>query len=263
MVHEILRAAYDAAVGSDEPGVDLAIAALDHAAAAAFERAEAHGLTGFPLAWRVLRHELLADLRHVVQTDPCWRDGLPPVRCEWSFGGGTPGAGDPDIVPALVVGGRTVRFRGRVDRVDASADGRRVRLVDYKTGAGTTEAERIDQGRDVQLAVYVLAALAAAERGPDTIAAEYRMVRRGAGFKVLPLEPDPDAVRAGLAATLAVAVSGIAAGLYPRWHDYRRCRFCDAADRCGVDRFAFVAKRHDPRLRDLLSFKQHRARGMS
>jgi ATP-dependent helicase/DNAse subunit B len=260
VVHEILQATYGAAVASDTPTVELAVAALDQAAAAAFERAEAHGVTGFPLAWRVQRHELLADLRHVVESDPCWHDGLPPVHCEWSFGGRAAAAADADVVPELVVGDRTVRFRGRVDRVDASADGRRVRLVDYKTGAGATEAERLDQGRDVQLAVYVLAALAAAERDPDTIAAEYRMVRRVAGFRVLPLDPDPDAVRAGLAATLAVVVAGIAAGLYPRWHDLRRCRFCDAADRCGVDRFAFAAKRHDPRLRDLLSFTQSRGR---
>ena len=166
-------------------------------------------------------------------------------------------------MPELVVGDRVVRFRGRVDRVDARADGGLVRLVDYKTGAGVTEAERLDQGRDVQLAVYVLAALAAGEPAPAGVRAEYRMVRRAAGFKVLPLDADPGAVRDDLVATVAVAVAGMTAGLYPRWHDRRRCRFCDAAGRCGVDRLAFVAKRRDPRLRELLAFKESRGRRRS
>ena len=57
--------------------------------------------------------------------------------------------------PELLVGDRVVRFRGRIDRLDESPDGRRVRLVDYKTGKGTTESERVGAGRDVQLPVYV------------------------------------------------------------------------------------------------------------
>ena len=256
------------------------LAELDQVAAAAFARAEARGLTGFPLAWRVLSDELLVDLRHVVATDPCWADGPPPARFEWSFGaatgaaaadagvaagvaaatgaaaaGATSAAAATAAAPELLVGERLVRFRGRIDRIDASPDGRRVRLVDYKTGRGATEADRVRDGHDVQLPVYVLALLAASEQRPDSLVAEYRMVRRRSGFRSVPLDAAADEVRATLAATLAVAVSGIEAGVFPRWPQ-RACDYCDASASCGADPIAFRRKRVDPRLRDLLDFKE-------
>ena len=147
-----------------------------------------------------------------------------------------------------------MRFHGRVDRIDRGADGRAVRLVDYKTGKGTNEAGRVRRGRDVQLPVYVLALLAGG-RAPEQVAAEYRMVRRRSGFKTVTLSGEPREIAARLATTLGVALAGIDGGLYPRWPAYD-CRYCDDAARCGVDRIAFAFKRHDPRLRALLEFKE-------
>ncbi len=276
VAHEILQNAYALAAQAGPPSKDVVLAGLDQAAEHAFARAEARGLTGFPLSWRVVSGELLADLRHVVAADPCWDDGLAPARFEWSFGRSTApatlgddssaplgaddaapplGAGDDAPAPELLVGDRVVRFRGRIDRLDESPDGRRVRLVDYKTGKGTTESERVGAGRDVQLPVYVLALLASGAPAPESLVAEYRMVRRRAGFARLALPGGLDEVRESLAATLAIAVAGIEGGLFPRWPD-RACAYCDAAASCGVDRIAFAAKRHDPRLRGLMRFKE-------
>ncbi len=257
LAHEILQGAYAAAVQSGDVSAERVLAELDQVAGAAFARAEALGLTGFPLAWRVLSDELLVDLRHVVAADPCWAEGPPPARFEWSFGGlsAVGGAVAPTAAPELLVGDRVVRFRGRIDRIDASPDERRVRLVDYKTGRGATEAERVRDGHDVQLPVYVLALLAAGEQVPDSLVAEYRMVRRSSGFRSVPLDAAADEVRATLAATLAVAVGGIEAGVFPRWPQ-RACDYCDAAASCGADAIAFRRKRTDPRLRDLLDFKE-------
>ena len=39
----------------------------------------------------MLADGLLADLRHVVETDPCWHDGLVPAQFEWWFGGDATG----------------------------------------------------------------------------------------------------------------------------------------------------------------------------
>jgi ATP-dependent helicase/nuclease subunit B len=250
VVHEILQGAYAAAAAGGAPTRELALAGLDEVAPQVFARAEARGLTGFPLSWRVVADELLADLRRVVSTDPCWDDGVLPQAFEWSFGG------DEATLPELQVGRRLVRFRGRIDRVDESADGGRVRLVDYKTGKGKTEADRVGAGHDVQLPVYVLALLAARRGRAAEVGAEYRMVRRQGGFKSEPLPGDPDEVREGLRATLAVAVAGIDEGFYPRLPDPQRCRFCDSADACGADRIAFAAKADDPRLRPLLGFEE-------
>ena len=63
---------------------------------------------------------------------------------------------------------------------------------------------------------------------------------------------DPDELRERLRATLAIAVTGIEGGFFPRLPDTQRCRFCDEADACGADRVAFAAKASDPRLRPLL-----------
>jgi RecB family exonuclease len=259
LAHEILQGAYAVAVQAGVPSKEAVLAGLDEVARRAFARAEARGLTGFPLSWRVVSDELLADLRRIVATDPCWDDGLMPARFEWSFGGPAAPATDAEspaaVAPELQVGDRLVRFRGRVDRLDASPDRRRVRLVDYKTGRGANETERVAAGRDVQLPVYVLALLATGERAPESLVAEYRMVRRRSGFARVPLPGEPDEVRESLAATLAIAVAGIEGGLFPRWPD-RGCAYCDVAASCGVDRIAFAAKRHDPRLRALVRFKE-------
>jgi ATP-dependent helicase/nuclease subunit B len=285
LAHEILQGAYAAALSGDfsaagvlaaipdttdaKPSAAGVLAALDGVAAAAFARAEARGLTGFPLSWRVLADGLLADLRHVVETDPCWHDGLVPAQFEWWFGGDATGgaagnaagnaAGDATgdggaPPPELQVGDRVLRFHGRIDRIDRSADGRAVRLVDYKTGKGANEAGRVRQGLDVQLPVYVLALLAGGE-APEQIVAEYRLVRRRSGFKTLPLSGDTGTIREQLAATLEVALAGIEGGLFPRW-PARECEYCDAADSCGADRIAFAVTRRDPRLRALLDFKE-------
>jgi hypothetical protein len=264
LAHEILQGAYAAALSGDSSAAGV-LAALDGVAAAAFARAEARGLTGFPLSWRVLADGLLADLRHVVETDPCWHDGLVPAQFEWWFGGDATGraagnaagnaTGDGGAPPPeLQVGDRVLRFHGRIDRIDRSADGRAVRLVDYKTGKGANEAGRVRQGLDVQLPVYVLALLAGGE-APEQIVAEYRLVRRRSGFKTLPLSGDTGTIREQLAATLEVALAGIEGGLFPRW-PARECEYCDAADSCGADRIAFAVKRRDPRLRALLDFKE-------
>ena len=82
------------------------------------------------------------------------------------------------------------------------------------------------------------------------------MVRRSArASRGVALPGGLDEVRESLAATLAIAVAGIEGGLFPRWPD-RACAYCDASASCGVDRIAFAAKRHDPRLRGLMRFKE-------
>ena len=60
LAHEILQGAYAAAAVGVPSAVGV-LAALDDVAAAAFARAEARGLTGFPLSWHVLADALLAD----------------------------------------------------------------------------------------------------------------------------------------------------------------------------------------------------------
>lgn len=68
------------------------------------------------------------------------------------------GAGDPDSAPPLLVrlGDRTIKMRGRVDRIDMTADGR-VRVIDYKSGSTAINKKEALEGRNMQLPVYAMA----------------------------------------------------------------------------------------------------------
>ena len=53
-----------------------------------------------------------------------------------------------------------LRFRGQIDRIDLTADGRSVLVIDYKTGRPDyfqgLEKDAIDRGKHLQLAIYSL-----------------------------------------------------------------------------------------------------------
>ena len=61
-----------------------------------------------------------------------------------------------------------VNFRGRIDRIDLSADGSSALVVDYKSGSASgyraLEKDIIDAGKRLQLGVYSLAARNLASR---------------------------------------------------------------------------------------------------
>lgn len=75
--------------------------------------------------------------------------------CEVELGFGEPPA-PPVTVPA---GEERLELRGRIDRVDVTPDGRRARIVDYKTGeVSVKEKDPFQGGRAIQLPLYALAA---------------------------------------------------------------------------------------------------------
>jgi DNA helicase II / ATP-dependent DNA helicase PcrA len=59
----------------------------------------------------------------------------------------------PFIVP-LTLGNRTIKIGGRIDRVDATPEGK-IEIIDYKTGKPTTQR---DVDNNLQLSMYALAA---------------------------------------------------------------------------------------------------------
>ncbi len=249
LVHGILRDLFASAAA--DPGLGEA-AALQLAPAIvrlAAERAEADGLTGFPLAWAVRREQLLADVLRAVRLDPSWSDGLRPAHLEWSFGA------SPAPAVELVLGSRTIRFKGRIDRLDRDDRGERLRLIDYKTGKGDRERTQLNKGQNVQLPVYRLA-VAQLEAAVHAIACEFRLINRSAGFASLPLPGDADEILAGLETALGVAVGGIESGLYPRWRSGDGCAYCDLEPGCDATQWSLEIKLDDPDLDALKAFKQ-------
>ncbi len=204
-------------------------------------RAEALGVTGAPLAWTVTRAMLREDLLETVRRDPVFAAEV--ARSRWSGASARP-PGRP--VALELPGGRSVRFAGRVDRVDVTAAGARV--IDYKTGKGTSERERLKAGLSVQLPVYQLAVRQAGAAGHlevdrrGEIESLYLLVTRKGGFEPLPLpENEPDAA-ARLARLVAGAVALVDAGMFPRT-TAGRCEYCDVGYACGTSAWSRARKR--------------------
>ena len=236
LAHAILRDVYR--LVAEQPAMTAAEAAvaLDEVAERACRRAEADGVTGYPLSWSVKRRQLVRDLKESLARDPCWQDELRPALLEWRFGD------SEEVTPQLAVGGRNVRFAGRVDRIDRSADGTCVRLIDYKTGKGDTERDQLRKHINVQLPVYRLAA-GLLQPPPQSIACEFRLVSRKGRFASLPMTGDETAVTADLTRVMQVVTEALSAGLFPRWRtEERRCSLCDLRDGCDAAQWSFLVK---------------------
>ena len=225
LAHRVLQRVFESARAVADPGI--ALSAFDDVAEEEFARGVAEGVTGFALAWEGKRRQLAADLRRAVENDPCWHDELRPALFEWEFG-------SPEPVPEVQAGGRTLRFRGIVDRIDIDPGHTAARVIDYKTGKGEVQRKAVGDGSDIQLPLYRLAA-GLLLPDADELSCRYRFVTRQSGFRDdVELAGDADQCRQALCQTLAPFVAGVEQGLFVRRHDSSRCRWCDLAYGCGV-----------------------------
>ena len=247
LAHGILQRTYSEVIAG-ELGLDDALTALDAAWEWCCADAERRGVTGVALSWDVRRTMLLEDLRETVRRDPVFVGGGRPLGVEWRFG---EAAGRP--VTLGLPGGRAVRFAGRLDRVDATPAGARV--VDYKTGKGTTEQKRLKDGLGVQLPVYQLAVRQAGDQDYAEIVCAYRLVTRRGGFEDLPLQDDEARASRRLRGLVAQAVALVDAGLFPRT-TAGRCDYCDVAYACGATEWTRARKREHPRFDDLVELQR-------
>jgi ATP-dependent helicase/nuclease subunit B len=249
LAHKILQVAFSAAIAG-ESGLDETLQALAAAWETACAEAELGGVTGAALSWAVRRAMLLEDLLECVRRDPVFATaGDRPVDVEWVFGE-TAGR----IVSLELPGGRTVRFKGRVDRLDATAAG--ARIIDYKTGKGTTEAKRLKDGLGVQLPVYQLAVRQAGEADYRKIACLYRLVTRRGGFEELSLPDDEEATGRRLRGLVTQAAALVDAGLFPR-STAGRCDYCDVGYACGATDWTRGRKREHELLADLVGLQRN------
>ncbi|MFN8037306.1 MAG: PD-(D/E)XK nuclease family protein [Acidimicrobiia bacterium] len=206
-----------------------------------FDDAVAGGFAGRPLVAELQRRRLARELDQTLRTDERVRAelGVVPAAVEVTFG--------PDEeLPALevtVAPGRTIVFRGRIDRVDRSPDGSRLAVWDYKTGRKARfpvgADDRLVGGTRLQLAIYGLAARRA-WGGDLPVDVGYWFTTEDASKAVVGYPLD-DALEA-LTPTLDTLTDGIAAGRFParpgveQNDTYANCRRC-AFDRvCPTDR---------------------------
>ncbi|MGH9100369.1 MAG: PD-(D/E)XK nuclease family protein, partial [Acidimicrobiales bacterium] len=253
IVHRVLERLVAGEIAAGELEQDLAAreARMLEYAEDEFAQARSRGVTGHPALWELERSRMASDLREHLRTEAAYRaaSGARPVAVELEFG--------PATRSHVAVGTRSgeVRFRGRIDRVDAQADGT-LTVIDYKSGRpyrGQEDGDPLAGGQRLQLPVYALAAMAAF--GPE------RHVRAGYWYVGSPTPTQwvtlDDSVEDRLEEVLAVLAEGIASGHFParpgpaegRSARGSNCTFCPYDEMCSPDRAAaWRRKRVDPSL---------------
>ncbi|MDH3681432.1 MAG: PD-(D/E)XK nuclease family protein, partial [Acidimicrobiia bacterium] len=216
------------------------------------ERAQARGITGGRVSTLILRRRMTAEMELFLATDDQLRAERrsSPLTVEIGFG--------IDDEPSSVdlPDGRSVRLRGRVDRVDATEDGG-VLVIDYKGGSRRAfsgmDEDPLDGGRRLQLPLYArVVADKLGRDGPRT--ALYWLTRFG---ELKPMELEEN-LESALDRTVAAALDGISVGLFPGvpgeavgWPrlTFANCRYCDFDRICPTDRQReWETVRHDPAL---------------
>jgi ATP-dependent helicase/nuclease subunit B len=216
------------------------------------------------LLWEIERDRLLATLDEWLRFER--EDRVSPWRTLYlerafgTFGGVT------ESPPYQVQGeGASIEFRGRVDRIDVSPDGRHARVIDYKTGTLPVSMKSgkrtlLMGGEKIQLAVYCgalagmpeLASVESVEgeylhlqtRDATVEACSYSMQELGTAMQRLP-------------EMLTVISEGIGRGVFParasgRVFPYGHCEYCDFLVICGKDRRRRQeSKESDPEVRKL------------
>jgi ATP-dependent helicase/nuclease subunit B len=221
--------------GWDLPWSDRAVRRLREIAEHWCEVYEQRGLTGHPLLWEGRdQPRLLHDLAGFCARDQTRRreHRSVPVAAEAAFGMG--GEGEP---VAIDLGdGRTLRVRGKVDRVDETEDGA-VIVTDYKTG-GTTAYTDLDadhpvlDGSKLQLPIYALALRALREDPHLRVRAEYWFTSNKGQWRSIGYELS-EAILERLRDVLRIIVDSIEAGQFPQrpaepgWRPYIDCEYCD------------------------------------
>ncbi|MEY2436925.1 MAG: ATP-dependent helicase/nuclease subunit [Acidimicrobiaceae bacterium] len=209
------------------------------------------GRTGRPLLWgaewAALRRHLGRILDH--DEDHAKNQQVAPSEVEHAFGDGVV---DPVVVE--LGDGRTLRFGGRIDRIDRSADGKRLVVLDYKTGKSDgfrvldkakTDHDIVARGTLLQLPIYALAARDLHPDAEDVEAYYWFVGQRGViEMKGGPIDAAADA---RFREVLSTIVGGIEAGLFPArpggdiWYPstgptFANCSFCDYDRVCSSRR---------------------------
>jgi RecB family exonuclease len=179
------------------PDLDRLLEIADDVFAKYLER----GLTGRPMFWHRDRARILADLVRFAQED----DGR-PLATELRF----------DTVAYPLPDGRTVRFRGSIDRVDDAGPGV-ARVTDYKTGStrqykGLSPSDPHQGGTHLQLAVYGNAVRQLLDR--SDVEAWYWFVTDKGKFERIGYQFTSE-VLAEVGGALGEIVDGIKSGIFP------------------------------------------------
>ena len=240
-----------------EPWTPADHALLQEIGGAYCDQYEAKGLVGRAIFWARDRRRILADLDATLVADSAHRRarGTAAHAAELAFGF------VGESLPAVEVplpDGRSLRVRGRIDRIDVGSDGT-VHVVDYKTGSARSyetisEDDPVVGGTKLQLPLYGLAGRLAVKDPSAAVHAEYWFITARGEFKRVGYDVT-DGVLDQAAAVLGEIVAGVEGGVFAphpspvSTYAFIACHTCNP-DGLGTAelRKQWERKRHDPAL---------------
>ncbi len=259
LIHRILRTAYHRCFFQNEPvSAERLFAELRRAAQAEFKKL---AIAVPLLVKKIEREKIVADLIRFARFDmaECEAAGARPALFETRFGMPTPGSDEGEASAEepleLSIRGKTYRFKGKIDRIDDLGTDR-ARVIDYKTGKKVGRKDSFQQGRALQLPIYLLAArMLRPER--QVVSAAYWFVTRHDDAPVSFGCAALDKRMEDLEQVIATVESGIGGGLFIAKPEEKVCRNCEFKDICGVNReVIFERKKDDPAIADLLKLAE-------
>jgi len=253
----LLHAVLEDYVGERLEGATRSLERLLAIAEQRFAEAEAAGLGGKALLWRLEKAAMRRDLRTLFAEE----GDLEPLAAELAFGLGTEGS-DPSVA-VEVAGGRTVSFRGSADRVDRTSD-RRLVVSDYKTGrqGGLKDLSKdpLAGGTRLQLPLYAMAAKARFDTDEPVVARYWLVSGERAAPRYSVTLSDP--VKAWFGRVVGTIARGVEAGAFPgmpgqlSWRGFEACTYCDFDSVCPSTREReWSRKRSAPALQPVVELR--------
>jgi ATP-dependent helicase/nuclease subunit B len=226
----------------------------------ALEQARPAGIPD--LLWEIERDTFLVLLdRWLVLEKKRAAEGMLPTALEQAFGEIKSGERHPAF--CLQAGRHAFDFRGRIDRIDISRDGKQARVIDYKTGSlpdsmrgkGRTP---LMSGERIQIVIYRGALSVLNEfQGVEAVEGEYLHLQPKDGQVVQCRFTDEELRESSrtLPAILEIVGDGIESGVFfartsgtvrPSGH----CEYCEYLPVCGKDRVQREERKvNDPAMR--------------
>jgi len=232
----------------DESWSDAQRARAQVIASEVFDEYERRGRTGRPIEWETQKNDLLALIDDFLTNDNEFRriNRATPSQFEFAFG-----MRDAGPLTMRLVDGRSLSFRGMIDRIDETETGHQL-VSDYKTGKGSVynglakDPDPTRSGTLLQLGLYAEAV--AQHLGAGHIASNYWMVNAEAGFARHGYDWTPEN-RGRLLDVLGTIADGIEAGVFVptpgEWQSYKgsydNCAYCAFDSVCPKGRAEHAA----------------------
>ena len=239
-------------------------AELHRIADKAFSAAAERGIVGKSVMWQIVKEDMRVDLDVLLDEDLRMRErhGVSPLAVEVHFGIGKDGWREAEYALADEAE-TTIKFRGKIDRIDVSPDGSEALVLDYKAGSrsayGALNKDPIDRGKRLQLAIYSLAARQGL-RNAQSVSAAYWFVTAKGNFALAPSTPvriNDENVQKHFSEGVSIILDGIRGGIFPAnpgppsWGSFQNCNYCDFDSLCPSERnVIWERKSADPLLKD-------------